>query len=298
MNVTSASLERINQHWAIKAIGTKAINQVFELSNSHLVEKSVGKQIHLNYEFSPADYELLKRVSFAYEIAAIEGLNDFLHPTSTNNELREQCASAACRAFEIQRVLKPPAVKEQRIYHILHLSSLAYCGERWTELHHWYNENDKLLQTPSVANALWDRRLLYRLYECWVILFRKKYREDLHRISEIIAELREDQKHYEGGVFNDTSNTKNRAMAIRLICLYHWAKATEIQATAMLQSEPEGVTTLLNKHFESAIKAAMSVDSQLEIELRWLQIASHQMITDPLVDGKSGQFKCHTRHSH
>ena len=44
MNVTKASLERIDQHWAIQAIGNKEINRAVELSNRLLVEKAVGVQ--------------------------------------------------------------------------------------------------------------------------------------------------------------------------------------------------------------------------------------------------------------
>jgi replicative superfamily II helicase len=283
MNVTTASLERIDQHWAIKAIGKDQINRAVELSNRLLVEKAVGVQIHFNYTFSQSDYELLDRVSMAYEMAAIEGLNDFLNPTSTEKELREQCASGAYRAFEIRRLFKLPAADEQRIFHILHLSSLAYCGDRWTDLRRWYNENEHILHGCSVANAPWDGRLLNRLFECWVRLFRKKRWDDLARIRKIIAVLREEQMQYENEVLKESNNAENRAMALRLISLYHWAKATEIQAKYMLQGEPTGVATLLNKHFESAIEAAAaSADSQLEILLRWLQIAGRQMIADSI----------------
>lgn len=283
MNVTTASLERINQHWAIQAIGEEQIKKASGLANCLLVEKAVGAQIHFNYTFSQSDYELLDKVSMAYEMAAIEGLNDFLNPTSSDNGLREQCASGAYRAFEIRRLFKIPATDEQRIFHILHLSSLAYCGDRWTDLRRWYNENNHVFKIPSVANALWDGRLLNRLFECWVRLFRKKRWDDLDRIREIIAGLREDQKQYETEVLRDSSNAENRAMALRLISLYHWAKATEIQAKYMLQGEPAGVTSLLNKHFESAIEAAAaSADSQLEILLRWLHIAGRQMVADSI----------------
>ena len=283
MNVTKASLERIEQHWTIQAIGNEKVNRAIELSNQLLVQKAIGSQINFNYKFSSSDYELLDRVAMAYEVAAIEGLSDFLNLTSTDKELREQCASGAYRAFEIRRLIEPPAAGDQRIFHILHLSSLAYCGDRWTDLRRWYNANEHHLQTPSIANAPWDGRLLNRLFECWVRLFRKKRWDDLDRISEVIAELREDQKLYESRVLNNYNNAENRATALRLISLYHWAKATEIQAKYTLQGEPANVTTLSNKHFEAAINAAAAnTDSQLEILLRWLQIAGRQMIADSI----------------
>jgi hypothetical protein len=52
MNVTTASLERIDQHWAIQAIGDEQIKKASELANRLLVEKAVGVQIHFNYTFS------------------------------------------------------------------------------------------------------------------------------------------------------------------------------------------------------------------------------------------------------
>ena len=282
MNITKSSLEQVDNHWAVQAITKVKANEGFEIANRLLVRNAIGEQIHFNYSFSAFDYELLERLSMAYELAAIEGIRDFLNTTSSNQELREQCASGAYRAFAIRRLLKLPPSEEQKILHILHLSALAYCGERWTDLRRWYNENESFLRIPSVAKASWDGRLLNRLFDCWVRLFRKQSWNDLDRIREIIAGLREDQTSYEAGALN-ASNSENRVMALRLLSLYHWAKATEIQVKYTLQGEPADVTSQLNKHFELAIDAAAaSGDSQLEILLRWLHVAGRQMVGDSI----------------
>ncbi|MCY3675869.1 MAG: DEAD/DEAH box helicase [Paracoccaceae bacterium] len=281
MNVTKTSLEKMVQHWAIQAISNEEINRAVELSNRLLVEKAVGDQIHLNYKPSSSDYLLLDRVSMAYEIAAIEGLNDFLNPKE--NDLSKQCASGAYLAFEIKRLFEIPNTDLERIYHILHLSSLAYCGDRWTDLRRWYNENEEFLQITFVKGENWDQHLVNLLFDCWVRLFRKKRWNDLNQIGQIITELRENQKKYEFGFLNDTKKGEQRSMALRLISLYHWAKATEILANYMLLGQLAGVTTLLNKHFESALKAVeVSGDIKLELLLRWLQIAGHRMIKDSI----------------
>ena len=281
MNVTKTSLEKMVQHWAIQAISNEEINQAVELSNRLLVEKAVGDQIHFNYKPSSSDYLLLDRVSMAYEIAAIEGLNDFLNPKE--NDLSKQCASGAYLAFEIKRLFEIPNTDLERIYHVLHLSSLAYCGDRWTDLRRWYNENEEFLQITFVKGENWDQHLVNLLFDCWVRLFRKKRWNDLNQIGQIITELRENQKRYEFGFLNDTNKGEQRSMALRLISLYHWAKATEVLANYMLQGELAGVTTLLNKHFESALKAVeVSGDIKLELLLRWLQIAGHRMIKDSI----------------
>ena len=280
MNVTKASLERVDTHWAVQAIGESQQKYGLELANQLLVDKALGSQIHFQFDYQDTDEDLLARLAMAYEMAAIEGLDNFLNPTSDAQELREQCAAGAYRAFELRRLFSLPDTDEQRVLHILHLSALAYCGDRWSDLRRWYNENDHVFQIPSVADANWHYRLLYRLFECWVRLFRKKRWDDLDRIREIIAGLREDQNTYESEMLNVSSNADDRAMALRLIALYHWAKGTELLAKYMLQGEPVGIAALLDKHFESAIDAATAgADAQLEVLMRWLHASAHQMVS-------------------
>lgn len=280
MIVNQESLQQIDKHWAVLAVGEVERNRVLEVANARLVKSAVGRQMHIDFEESHSDPELIERMAMAYELAAIEGLNAVLNPLrdDENDRLRIQCASGAWRAFELRRLFVIPNQTEERIFHILHLSCLAYCGDRWTDLRRWYSENKKNVQAPSVADVTWDKRLLFRLYDCWVRLFRKQQWDDLDQIREIIAGLREDQKHYESKVLNNGSVNADRAMAFRLIALYHWAKATELLALYMLQGEPSDIGTRLDKHFENALEAASaSGDSQMEMLTRWLHAASQRM---------------------
>lgn len=280
MNVTKDSLKRVDAHWAVQAVGESQQKYGLELANQLLVDKALGSQIHFQFEYQDTDEDLLARLAMAYEMAAIEGLGAFMNPASDAQEQREQCAAGAYRAFELRRLFPLPDIDEQKVLHILHLSALAYCGDRWSDLRRWFNENDHVFQIPSVADANWHYRLLYRLFECWVRLFRKKRWDDLDRIREIIAGLREDQDTYESEVLTGSSNAGDRAMALRLIALYHWAKGTELLAKYMLQGEPAGITTLLDKHFESAIDAATAgADVQLEVLMRWLHASARQMVS-------------------
>ena len=111
-------------------------------------------------------------------------------PNGGDNALREQAAAASHQAFDIRRLVPIPKNTEERIFHVLQLAALAYCGDRWSDLRRWFTENSSAIAVPSVAGAQWDRRLLYRLFECWVRLFRKDGWDDLDRIREIIAGLR------------------------------------------------------------------------------------------------------------
>lgn len=281
MTVTNESLLNVDNHWAVLAIGESERDRVLNVANARLVKSAVGGQMKIDFEEMPNDTRLMERLAMAYEVAAIEGLKVLLNPLADdeNGTLRAQCASGAWRAFELLRLFPLPSQTEERIFHTLHLSSLAYCGDRWVDLRRWYFENDGLLTAPSVADVNWDRRLLYRLYDCWLRMFRKNGWDDLDRIREIIAGLREDQKFHEANVLNNGNNLADRAMALHLIALYHWAKATELLAVYMLQGEPADIGTKLDTHFENAVGAAIaSQDSQLEVLLHWLHVASRQMI--------------------
>lgn len=281
MNVTLEALAKVDQHWAVLAVGENERKRGLDIANVRLVNRALGEQLKLNVAAPrPSDDDLLSRLALAYETAAIEGLEVFLSSTSDDKPLREQCAAGAWRAFEIGRMLPPPLDSSRRVLHLLHLSALAYCGDRWTDLRRWYRDEPDLCVAPSVADAQWDRRLLYRLFECWVRLFRKQNWDDVDRIREIIVGLREDQKDFEAEVLKAHSDVENRVMALRLVALYNWAKASELLARFMLQGEPYGINALLTKHFDSAIgAAAQATDSQLEILMRWLHAASSQMVS-------------------
>ena len=110
--------------------------------------------------------------------------------------------------------------------------------ERRADLRRWYREQEDALTVPGIAEAGWDRRLLYRLFDCWVRLFRKDERDDLDPVRGIIAGLRNDQAVYEERYLKNDSERVNRAFASRLVALYHWATATETLARYMLQGKP------------------------------------------------------------
>jgi replicative superfamily II helicase len=207
----------------------------------------------------------------------------FLSQTQEQDALRAQCAAGAWRAFAVLRLLSVPAEATDRIFHVLHLASLAYCGDRWSDIRRWFVENAAAVEIPSVAEQLWDRRLLYRLFACWVSLLRKEGWDDLDRIREIVAGLREDQRHFERRALESGSNSHDRAMALRLVAFYNWARATELLGSFMLQGEPRGIDSLLDKHFEAATEAgSVSGDASLEMLMRWLHATSRQMVAGSL----------------
>nr|VFJ57567.1 MAG: Replicative superfamily II helicase [Candidatus Kentron sp. DK] len=283
MTISAIAMEALRSHWALNAIGPEDRQRAARLVNERLALNAVGRQIAFSFAEQETDDPLLDRVALAYEMAAIEGLDALSRPSGGDAALREQAMAASHHAFDIRRLFPVPNGTHERIFHALQISTLAYCGDRWSDLRRWYGENESALTPPSTAEASWDQRLLYRLFDCWTRLFRKKGWDDLDRIREIIAGLREDQKTHEAAQLKNGPDAANRAVALRLIALYHWAKATEILAGYMLQGEPQSIFTQLDKHFEAGIKAAIaSGDAQHEVILRWLHASARIMVTNSL----------------
>jgi len=283
VSLKQKALNRLESHWAVAAITAEDRKRAFSQLHSRLVTKAVGRQLHLPIEESTAVEDLQKRVAMAYEMAAIDGLPALLNQSSEQDEMRWQCVAGAWRTFEFRRLMSIPTIEEERIFHVLHLAGLAYCGDRWSDIRRWFIENSDAIQVPSVADKPWHSRLLIRLFECWIRLLRKQDWDDVDRIREIIAGLREDQIEHERTSLDSGSNALDRAMALRLIALYNWAKATELLARYVLQGEPRGIHVVLDKHFEAATDAATaSGDASLEVLTRWLHASSRQMVSGSL----------------
>lgn len=284
MTLSQEQLVTVDQHWAVLAVGEAARDQALRQAEACLVSNALGSLLGQSDQ-DEFDLTLAERVAMAYELAAIEGLDACLHPANTPESARLQALAqaGAHRAFGLLRVMDLPRDDEPRLFQVLHLSGLAYCSDRWTDLRRWFEGENHAAEIPSAAEVNWDRRLLYRLFDCWVRLFRKNRWDDLDQIAEVILGLRQDQRRHEEELLEDVQGREAQSLAFRLVALYHWAKATEQLATYMLQGEPASIESELDQHFEAAIKAAQaSQDPQFEMVLRWLHAAGRKMVSGSL----------------
>ena len=285
MVLTEEALSRLDQHWAVSAVGDERRSRALKVATVRTMRSAVGHQMTIAFDEASTDGELVVRTAMAYEIAAIEGMDALLHPSSDEArvQLRLQAQAGTFRAYALRRTLPIPQESEDRIFHILHLAALAYCGDQWADLRRWLKDHERDVKPPSVADASWDHRILRRLFECWVRLLRKQGWDDLDGVREIIAGLRKDQEQYETGSLAKPDNAAAQAVALRLIALYHWAKATELLAVYMLQGQPVGIEAELDKHFEAGRQSASAAqDAALEVILRWLHATSRRMVAGSL----------------
>jgi len=289
MILLQEDLTRLDAHWAVAAIPDEDRERARAVANARLVRSALSGQLKLSFVDSPGDNQLLERVTFAYELAAIDGLDALNHPTTPTNATAVIAQAGAFKAFELCRSLPIPVGDLERVFHILRLASLAYIGDRWSDLRRWLVENHEKTAAPHAANVAWDKRVLYRVYEGWLRLFRKDSWNDLHGIAEIVAGLREEQRIYEEELLYSETEADSQVLAYRLIALYHWARATELLSKYMLQGQPPGIAEQLDLHFDKAIEAtAASRDMAFEVLLRWLHTAGRRMVAGSLWTATAG----------
>jgi len=285
MLITAADIAALSNHWAVAAIPLEDRNRALSLADEHLVERAVGEQIEFSFasEVKHIDLGLMEKVLAAYELAAVEGLDSLCGTTSGDVEIVQRTQAASYIAFAIMRSTPIPEPTAERIYHVLKISAMAYCGDRWTDLRRYYEDNNAAIEIPSVAGVPWDVRVLYRLFECWVLLFRKRGWNDLDRVSELVSSLRDEQKTFETSSFDEDASVDGQFKAFRLIALYHLAKASETLAQFLSQGGTGSIFADLEKHFESAIRAAQtSGDPSHEMLLHWLYAAACMMVRNSL----------------
>ncbi len=306
MPPNSNLFDRLELHWAVQAINPEDRKRAVDLSTERWVKMALGEQLNISHDESTDEQELIDRVALAYETVAIEGLNAIIHPiVSPSSENAGMLAEAAALlTYKLRRSMGIPREVQMRIFHVLHLGGLSYCCDQWTDFRRWIGDNQASIIPPSGEGQGWDIKLLFRIYDAWLRLFRKDGWNDLHGVLEIVAQLREQQIEFESLVLNSDNPDKTRSVAWRLIALYHWAKASELLSRYVTQGEPSGVEAEISKHFESAISAATSChDYSLVVLLNWLHATSHKMIAGSLwkvartINSRMGRFVEHVSHN-
>ena len=76
MSLSDRALQALNEHWAVAAIGAGEIERAGDLACQRLARRAVGRQIRFSFEERAEDEPFLERVALAYELAAIEGLDE------------------------------------------------------------------------------------------------------------------------------------------------------------------------------------------------------------------------------
>ena len=129
-------------------------------------------------------------------------------------------------------------------------------------------------------DSSWDVRVMWTLNVSWDVIadaLESGDYEGIRSVLDEIRDLREDQKKCERELLADTQKKDGVTIALRLIALYNWLKATEITAQLII-GEIDNENDRINYHFDLAVDAAKSAgDVDLTNGLRMLSVAARSI---------------------
>jgi len=178
------------------------------------------------------------------EFAVLEALNSQASP--------DLIRSLSAEAFVLLRSLPSPSIPLEAGKQFLRLCCLGILGERSVDASRYLMEQSWPPLPSDSPN--WGERVLARVVEIWLRLFRKSGWDDLDKVKERVLSLRSDQVSYESG-FLDSSGPAARSTAWELIVLYHLSKAAELTALYIGDGQVEGrfdIHQLLEAQFDRA----------------------------------------------
>ena len=136
MLITHEKINQLATHWAVAAIPPGDREKALRLVDEQSVDKAVGRQICFSFaeEARRLDVALINRVLSAYEIAAVEGLDELSTSTESDSDVATLARVAAYVAFQLIRCLPLPEPENERMFTVLKASAIAYCGDRYARL--------------------------------------------------------------------------------------------------------------------------------------------------------------------
>lgn len=285
MTISRESIDRLQSHWAVKAVGAERINAAHNAAAVMYVDANLGAQLKRRSGHEENATRLIQDVALAYEVAASEQIDELAKAaTAAPGSEVELCEAAAHEAFGLLRSLPLQTDSlEQLVRQVLQLGALAYCSDRWAEFRSWMRERNITPELFQSAGS-WDTRVLSDLGQVWVRLLRKDGWADLEGVAETVGRLRSEQQENEAALFGSQDRPENvQAAGWRLVALYHWAKLSELVATYLMQGEPIDVAAQLDFHFDRAISAAQqSADPAFVVVLQWQRALAQRMVAGAL----------------
>ncbi len=141
-------------------------------------------------------------------------LNDFV-----NNKKYIEFIKNISTLYSMINILNLPKQEEEQIFYILYISSIAYCSNNISDIQYLYDKNNHFISLLKYNdNISWDKRLLYSIFECWIIIFKNINKninkDDIKNILDITTKLRKEQKIYEIPTLNSYTGYEQKKYCI------------------------------------------------------------------------------------
>ena len=258
--------------WVLDAIGAERVDRAeVEASRRRVVAALGFEAVELGNE------EELREAGAALEILVFDLLTDDEQPDA----LRQ----ASARAFQVCRAIQLPPDPVEAAEWLLRLACMAILGDRGADIHRILVD-DGIPDLPLIDDD-WGHRVWAVTLNIWLRVVRKHGWEDLDRIQEYVAVLREQQGAHEPTYLAGLEDSGSQGPAWRLIAEYHLAKAVEVLGIFVGQGTgPDGrydVHQQLEAQFDRALGAcARGRLVDLEVLVRLLARAAAAVVNNSI----------------
>lgn len=272
---------RIPNHWLLQSLPKAEFNKAIDIANERLINYSLvntrgsvlSDEEHALFEI---ENETMQKVIDILELAIIELQNKKFESKEEKTTFHEICHYC----FILLRALPIPKDDVDKIKHIYKLITYSYLGERWQDGRRFLIEHDDVWSVNE-NESKWDLRLFKKIYIAFLYLVRKSTWKDLEIASQLIVELRKEQKIFEDSYLNEIPSELIHGSAFELIGLYHLAKAIDLTAEFMINGRLLDIREHLNFHLEKAIESAeSSYNIEMNLTLMLLKSMLLQMVSN------------------
>ena len=229
--------------WVLDAIGAERVDRA-EVEASRRRVAAIGFEA---VEFGNEDE--LREVGAALELLVFDLLND--------DEQLDALRQTSARAFQVCRAIPLPPDPVEAAEWLLRLACMAILGDRGADIRRVLVD-DGIPDLPLTDDD-WGHRVWAVTLNIWLRVVRKHGWEDLDRIQENVAVLREQQGAHEPTFLAGLKDSGSQGPAWRLIAEYHLAKAVEVLGIFVGQGTgPDGrydIHQQLEAQFDRALGA-------------------------------------------
>lgn len=258
--------------WILDALGEERVRAAETEASRRRVVAALGLD-----GFAPGAHADLRDVSAALELQVF----DLLVGEDQTEELRRESA----HAFQVCRAIPRPGDAVDAGDWLLRLSCMALFADRGADMRRILIE-EGIPELP-LDHKDWGRQVWAVILDTWLRLVRKEGWEDLDRVQENVALLREQQRVREPAYLEELERSNERGPAWMLVAEYHLTKAAEILGTFAGQGTgPDGhydIRQQLEAQFDRALAACGHGNLiELEVKVRLLSRAAIVLIVNSI----------------
>lgn len=256
--------------WIIEAFGRERLKIAKEVSKELLCEDVMSIfNCHLEPGVSPSSkFDEIRRAIEVIELSLIMAVK-------SDNE--ETIVELSASAFKFYRVLELPENSTEKLKQMIKTSCFGILGNKNVDVRRWLKDNE----IPSTFNECenWAKKVFFDVGVAFLLNVRKNGWRDLEKVSDIIQELRESQREFEGEYLRKDVDHSQSA-AFELIALYHLAKIMDIVSIFFRNGKtPQRVLNDIDFHYDKSLEVLGNAGiAELALIVTWMRFATKLMV--------------------